>query len=89
MWNPNTCGCECNKATKIDKLRLIGKLVFECEDEILNTTETLSDDKNVTCKECNCLIHIISNKHFYYLLLLLNKRLDRKRTLSIILTENE
>ena len=50
MWNPRTCDCECNKACKIDeylniknclcKKRLIGKLVLECENKILNTTET-------------------------------------------------
>ena len=48
MQNPSTCNCGCNKACKIDKYldtkycyckkRLIGKLVFVCEDEILNTS---------------------------------------------------
>ena len=52
MWNPNTCGCECNKASKIDgklfmRKCLIGKLVLGCEDEILNTTETSPDDVNM------------------------------------------
>ena len=42
------CDYECNKACKIDeyldtkncscKKRLIGKLLLECKDEILNTT---------------------------------------------------
>ena len=40
----------CNKAYKTDeyldtKKRLIGKLVLECEDEMLNTTETSPNDK--------------------------------------------
>ena len=48
--NGITCGCECNKAWKIDKyldikcgscVRLLtGKLVLECEYAILNTTES-------------------------------------------------
>ena len=70
MWNPSTCDCECNKACKIDeyldienclcKKHLIDKLVLECEDEILDTTETSLDDKKETC-ENNCLIHTISS----------------------------
>ena len=50
LWNPSTCDCECNKASKICeyldiktcsyKNRLIGKLVLACQDEILSTTET-------------------------------------------------
>ena len=45
MSNPNTCGCECKKACKIDeyvntknfscKKRLFGKLVLVYEDEKL------------------------------------------------------
>ena len=55
MWNPSTCNSECNKACKIDEyldvkdcsceIRLIGKLVFEYENEKLNATETSLDDK--------------------------------------------
>ena len=55
MWNSSTCDCESNKACKIDEYlnirtcscekRLIGKLVLECEDEILNIIETLLNDK--------------------------------------------
>ena len=70
MWNPITCGCECNKACKIDeyldtkncscKKYVISKLVLECEDEKLNTTETSPDDKKITCGKSNCLIHTIS-----------------------------
>ena len=70
IWNSSTCDCECNKAFKTDmylnikncscgKL-LIGKLVLECEDEILNTTETLFNDKNVTCAKCDCFVYTIS-----------------------------
>ena len=40
--------------------RLFGKLVLECEDEILNTTESSLDDKKVTCGKSNFLIHTIS-----------------------------
>ena len=49
MWNPSTYDIEC-KAYKIDEYldikdcsyekHLIGKLVSECEDEVLNKTET-------------------------------------------------
>ena len=46
LCNPNTCGCECNKPSKIhEKLFmwkcLIGKLVLGCENE------TLPDDEKV------------------------------------------
>ena len=54
MWNLSTCDCECNKAWKINEYldirscfcekRLIGKLVLECEDKTLNTTQTSPDD---------------------------------------------
>ena len=39
--------------------RLAGKLVLECQDEILNTTETILYDKKVACSKSNCLIHTI------------------------------
>ena len=52
------CNCECNKAFKIDKYLditncscekgLFGKLGLACEDEILNTNETLLNHKKVT-----------------------------------------
>ena len=51
------CDCECNKTCKIDKYldikncscekRLVGKLVFECEREILNTTEAFDKKSNM------------------------------------------
>ena len=51
MWNAIRCDCECNKIYKIDEQfnikncpsekHLTGKIVLECEDEILNKTETL------------------------------------------------
>ena len=66
MWNPSTR--ECNKACKIDERldiencscekSLIGKL--ECGNLILNTSETLLNDKKVACTKINCLIQIIS-----------------------------
>ena len=62
MLNPSACDWECNKACKIDEYldvkncscekRLIGKFVLECEDEILNTTKTLLNDKKSNiCKK--------------------------------------
>ena len=56
MWNPSTCGCEWDKACKKNfkyldiktcscEKRQIGKLVLECQDEVLNATV----DKKVTC----------------------------------------
>ena len=68
MWNPSTY--ECNKACKSDeylttknfscKKRLIGKLVLECEDKILNTIETsLDDKKKYHTKKDSYLIHTI------------------------------
>ena len=50
--------CECNKSCKFGnyldiricscKKRVVSKLVLKCENEILNTNETLLDDKKVT-----------------------------------------
>ena len=67
--NSSKCDCECNKACKIDEYLdikncycekgLIGKLGLEYEDEILDTTETLLNDKKVAFSS-NCLIHVIS-----------------------------
>ena len=64
------CGCECNEACKIDEYldikncscekRLIDKLVLECEDEILSTTETLLNDNKVANSKSNSLMHTIS-----------------------------
>ena len=55
MVNHTTCDFECNKACKIDKYsnfnsypskkHVIGKLLLEFEDEILNTSESCSDDQ--------------------------------------------
>ena len=60
------CDFKCNKACKTNEhlhikncsceKRLIDKLVLEFEDEILNTTENLLDDKKVACAKSNCLI---------------------------------
>ena len=54
MWDPSTSDCKCNKGNKIDeyfdtkhfscKKWLISKLVLECQDEMLNTTETSPND---------------------------------------------
>ena len=75
MWNPSICGCECNKAWKVDKYLDIKicsckkhtfvELVLAWEDEILNTTETSLDDKIVTgekndiCYMFNIIMHIL------------------------------
>ena len=79
IWNPTTCDCECNKACKIDEhldtkncsseKRLIGKSVLECEDKILNTTETSINDKKVTYGKSNCLIQTILLVLIFLLLL--------------------
>ena len=55
MSNPSTCNRECNKACKIDEYLyikicscekcLIGTLVLECNDKILNKTENSLNDK--------------------------------------------
>ena len=64
------CDCEWNKACKINKCLdtknyscekvLIGKLLLECEDEILNTSETLLNNKKVAYAKSNCLLRTIS-----------------------------
>ena len=41
------------------KKHLFGKLVLACENEILNTTKNLLENKLAIC-ENNCLIHTIS-----------------------------
>ena len=64
MWNPSTCDCECDKACGfneyLDLKSCSCKLVIECEDEILNTTETSLNDKKSLCKKSNYLIYTIS-----------------------------
>ena len=50
VWNPSICECDksCDFAEYLDyanfkcRKRLIDKLVLECQDEILNTTDTMS-----------------------------------------------
>ena len=49
----------------------MGKLRLECEDEILNTTEILLDDKKVASVKNNCFIHTISLVIIYLLLLVI------------------
>ena len=78
-WNLSTCDSECNRACKIDKFldskycscgkQLTRRLVLECEDEILNTTETLTNDKQETWDKNNCVIHAVSLVIIYLLLL--------------------
>ena len=45
--------CFCEK-------RLIGKLVLECEDEILNTNETILNDNKVAYAKKDCSLHTTS-----------------------------
>ena len=40
--------------------RLIGKLVLECEDEMLNRTDTSVDNNKEVCEKYNCFIQLIS-----------------------------
>ena len=40
-----------NSEIKKCEKRVIGKLVLECEDKILNTTKTSLHDKKETCKK--------------------------------------
>ena len=70
--------CSCEK-------RLIGKLILECEDEILNATETSLDEKKETRKkkQCSHSHDFITNYMLfiiicclYWSLLLLHNRLD-------------
>ena len=66
MWNRNTCNCECNKGSKIDKS-------FEKNNffvlTMLNTTETSLVEEKVTCKKNNCLIYTIPLVNIYLFLL--------------------
>ena len=72
-WNPSTYGCEGNKACKIDKYLdikncsdeklLIGKLVLECENETLHTTENLLNHKKKHVKKRDHLSHTISHNY--------------------------
>ena len=65
IWNPSICECDksCDVAEYLDYAnsrcrKRLNKLVLECEDEMLNTTDTISiADKKVKCKN-NCLIYI-------------------------------
>ena len=49
--------------------RLIGILVWECKDEVLNTTETLLNDKKVAYAKSNYFIYTILLEITYLLLL--------------------
>ena len=39
--------------------RLIGKFVLQCEDEMLNRTDTSVDDNKEACEKYNVFIHTI------------------------------
>ena len=65
MQSHSMCDCECNKACKIDeyldiknclsKKRLFGKLALVCQNEIINTTESSFDNKQVEYEKLNVL----------------------------------
>ena len=70
MWYTSTLHCECNKVCESDEYLiikncswakpLIDKVLLTYGNEILNTAKASLDDKSVTCKISNCLIHTIS-----------------------------
>ena len=77
---------------------MIVKLVWECEDEILNTNESSIDDKKVTYGKNNCLIYTISLVIICLLLsvvicvscyLYYTRDWIKKRTFSMMLIWNE
>ena len=49
------------------KERLLGKLVFTYEDEILNKTETSLDNKEITCEKNSffCNISMVVLVYYY------------------------
>ena len=61
MWNLCTFDCGCNKGCNIDEYldiknalwekSLIGKLVLECEDEVLKANETSLDYQKIQAKK--------------------------------------
>ena len=69
MWNLSSCDCQCNKPYKFNEYLniknracekiLTGKLVLECDDEILNPCEIFVHDKKVAFAS-NWFIHSIS-----------------------------
>ena len=70
MWNPSICNCEYNKTWKKDEYfdikncsceeSLFLKLAVAYVNDILNTTETLLNDKKVIREKNSCLIHKVS-----------------------------
>ena len=59
MCNTSTCDLNIIKHVKLTNiwiLKIIGKLALEYENEILNTTGNLLNDKKVACAKRNCLI---------------------------------
>ena len=67
MWNFSTCDCKCNQDCKFDEYLDIKNCSCEkrpfdkvaCQDEILNTTEILLEDKIVIREKNNCFNHTI------------------------------
>ena len=94
IWNPSICECDksCDVAEYLDYAnsrcrKRLNKLVLECEDEMLNTTDTISiADKKEKCKN-NCLIHHVFDitSYCFCQLLLLYKILGKKRILNAII----
>ena len=79
MWKSTTCDWQCNKVCEIDeyldiknvssKKHLFFKLVLKCEDEILNTSETLLNNEKVTFEKSIFFILTISLIIICFLLL--------------------
>ena len=76
MWNPSLYDFECNKTCKIDefldnencscKKRQLDKLMIACEDEILNSTETLFNNNIGTYENfIGNYRHVIISCFFY------------------------
>ena len=100
LWNLGTCIWECDIACKIDKHLdtkncfskkwLICKLVLECEDKMLNTTETswnmISHDSQTYSHDfISYSLLIISHCYCWLLLLLLHTKLDQQKIDNILI----
>ena len=59
IWSPIKHAKLINIKNYTCEKRPTGKLVLECQDEILNTTETILNGKRVACSKSNCLINTI------------------------------
>ena len=72
IWSPIKHAKLINIKNYTCEKRPIGKLVLECQDEILNTTETILNGKRVACSKSNCLINTILFVMICLLMLVIN-----------------